>query len=200
MIVIIDYGMGNVGSIKNMIKKVGGTAEITADRDAIATAEKLILPGIGAFDTAMSNLEDLGLIDLLKTRALIDNVFLLGVCLGMHLLADGSEEGQRTGLGLIPGRVVRFKNETLKIPHMGWNGVTTRVDSPLLDGLEAEKRFYFVHSFHYVCADAGHVVGETSYGYDFTSIVQRDTIMGVQFHPEKSHKYGMRLYTNFLAL
>jgi glutamine amidotransferase len=202
MIVIIDYGMGNVGSIKNMIRKVGGTSTITADRVAIAAAEKLILPGVGAFDRAMANLADLGLIDLLRHKAQVDKVPLLGICLGMQLLADGSEEGQRAGLGLIPGRVVRFQQEdaSFKIPHMGWNYVTATTDSPLFAGLDAEKRFYFVHSYHYRCDEARHVAGETTYGYPFTSVVQEGNIMGVQFHPEKSHTYGMQVFTNYVAL
>lgn len=201
MTTIIDYGMGNLGSIKNMIKKIGHTAEITDDIEVIRRADKLILPGVGAFDRAMSNLKDLDMIALIQEKAK-EGTPILGICLGMQLLADSSEEGILPGLGLIPGKVTKFlSTPTLKVPHMGWNILNyTPNQCRLFTGFDVfeETRFYFVHSYHYVCSDAAHSVGTSAYGINFTAAVQRDNIVGVQFHPEKSHKFGMLLLKNFI--
>lgn len=203
MITVIDYGAGNIGSVLNMIKHVGGTAEVARDATGVLAAKKILLPGVGSFDNAMTRLAALGLVEPLKARA-NDGTPFLGICLGMQLLAQGSEEGAMAGLGLIPGRVRRFcfdgEAAALKVPHMGWNRATPTLDHPLVRGLEAGARFYFVHSYYFDCENAGDQLLQSTYGLDFTSGVQRGNVMGVQFHPEKSHRYGMQLIKNFVGL
>ena len=200
-IVIIDYGMGNIGSIANMFKKVGAQTVISSDLLVVEKASKLILPGVGTFDAGMKNLETRGLIPLLNFLVLEKKIPILGVCLGMQLLCKKSEEGQIPGLGWLDAEVIRFKfdrNTTnLKIPNMGWNTLDVLKPHPLSADLEAENRFYFVHSYHIVCVDQSNVLALANYGYDFAAAVVKDNIMGVQFHPEKSHKFGMRLFKNF---
>jgi imidazole glycerol-phosphate synthase subunit HisH len=201
MIVIVDYGVGNLGSIKNMFKKVGFKAEPSSDPAVLRNAEKLILPGVGAFDAGMSKLRERGLIDLLNELVLEKNVPVLGHCLGLQLMTKGSEEGHEPGLGWIDAQSVRFKfeaeNANLKIPHMGWNVLDIRRPHTLVEDLGQDARFYFVHSYHIVCANDADVVAYTDYGYNFASVIARDNIVGAQFHPEKSHKFGMRLLKNF---
>ena len=203
MIVVVDYGAGNIGSVLNMIRKAGGQAVASAKVDDLQSAQKLLLPGVGSFDNAMLKLEQLNLVEPIRDRALA-GVPLLGICLGMQLLSFGSEEGTKAGLGLIPGRVRRFhfdeKEPLLRIPHMGWNTVKVSKKHPLAEGLEADARFYFVHSYHYECEDSADELFNTHYGYDFTSGIQRGNVMGVQFHPEKSHRFGMQLFKNFIAI
>lgn len=203
MITVIDYGAGNIGSVLNMIRKVGGQALASGDAAVVAGAEKILLPGVGSFDNAVTRLGALGLMDVLRERAGAGVPF-LGICLGMQLLSEASEEGSLPGLGLIPGRVRRFRFDGdcagLKIPHMGWNRVTTAKDHALCEGLENDARFYFVHSYYYDCADPADILFRTRYGHDFASGVQRGTVMGVQFHPEKSHRFGMQLLKNFMGL
>jgi glutamine amidotransferase len=200
-IVIVDYGMGNLGSISNMLKKVGAPAVISADPDTIARADKLILPGIGAFDNGIRNLKARGLLSVLTAHAVERRKPMLGVCLGMQLLTRRSEEGVLPGLGWLDAETVRFKfapeHQTLKIPHMGWNTLTVRQPHQLFADMEDENRFYFVHSYHVACADQSNVLAQTTYGFDFASAVVRNNIMGVQFHPEKSHRFGMQLLKNF---
>lgn len=202
MITIVDYGMGNLGSIANIIRKVGGDAQITADPAVIAAATKLVLPGVGAFDTGMRNLRGCGLIEVLERRVLRDGVPILGLCLGMQLFTRSSEEGAEPGLGWIDARTVRFhlrpEHSGLKIPHMGWNLLRAERESPLLRGLAADARFYFVHSFHLECADAALALATTTHGYRFACGVARGNIMGLQFHPEKSHRFGMQIFRNYL--
>lgn len=204
MVVIVDYGLGNLGSMANMLKRVGAQVMISSDPAVIARADKLILPGVGAFDAGMKNLEARGLIPLLNARALEDRVPTLGVCLGMQLLSKRSEEGQLAGLGWLDAETVRFKFEGavagFKIPHMGWNRLVACRPHPLLAGLETENRFYFVHSYYVICADPSNELARTTYGVDFASAVVKDNIIGVQFHPEKSHRFGMRLLKNFVEL
>ncbi len=203
MITIIDYGAGNIGSVLNMIRHVGGLAEVTGNAAGVLGAKKILLPGVGSFDNAMARLARLGLVEPLKERAQ-SGVPFLGICLGMQLLANESEEGRMAGLGLIPGRVRRFcfEGETakLKIPHMGWNRVTPVRAHPLGQGMEEGARFYFVHSYYFDCEHAEDVLLRSEYGHEFTSGVQRGNVMGVQFHPEKSHRYGMQLIRNFVGL
>lgn len=203
MITVIDYGAGNIGSVLNMIKHVGGAAEVARDARAVLGARKILLPGVGSFDNAMTRLDDLGLIEPLKERASAGVPF-LGICLGMQLLANRSEEGKLEGLGLIPGQVRRFQFEaedaSLKIPHMGWNRASPAKDHPLIAGLGDDARFYFVHSFFFECEDPDSTLLRSSYGGPFTSGVQRGNVMGVQFHPEKSHRYGMQLIKNFVGI
>ena len=205
-IIIVDYKMGNLGSIANMLKKVGYPAQISDQPDAIRSATKLILPGVGAFDTAMQNIAELELAEVLRHKVLEDKVPILGVCLGMQLFANGSEEGQLPGLGWIDAKVVKFdlkkntQHSKLRIPHMGWNFINIQKQSEILKGLDNEARFYFVHSYHFVCQNEEDVLAKTFYGYDFVSMVKRANIIGAQFHPEKSHRFGMTLYRNFAEL
>lgn len=199
MITIVDYNMGNVGSIRNMLKKIGVESEITADARAIAVAKKLILPGVGSFDAGMDNLERSGLIPLLNERVLQARVPTLGICLGMHLMTRSSDEGTRQGLGWIDAQALRFRptDAAMKVPHMGWNRVLATRAAPLTDGLPAEPRFYFVHSYYVRCDDDADVLLTTQYGAPFHSAFQHGNVAGVQFHPEKSHKFGMALLRNF---
>lgn len=203
-ITIVDYGMGNLGSIQNMLKKVGCASIVSADKLAIERADKLILPGVGAFDTGMRRLGELGLIPILNRFALEKRAPVLGVCLGMQLLMGKSEEGRLPGLGLIQGEAVRFRfdpaQSNLKIPHMGWNTVSVRRPGVLLKGIVSDARFYFVHSYHVVCAREEDVLALTEYGYPFASIIQHENIMGAQFHPEKSHRFGMAMLKSFVEL
>lgn len=201
--IIVDYGLGNIGSIQNMIKKVGYDSKVSSNPSEILDASKIILPGVGAFDTGMSNLNSSGLTGVIKQKA-ESGAVILGICLGMQLLADSSEEGCLPGLGLIKGHVKKFhfgdNANKLKIPHMGWNIVNPKKNIPLFADMPEEMRFYFVHSYHYVCDKDENVAGATMYGYEFASAISSKNIYGMQFHPEKSHKFGMQLFRNFMEL
>ena len=201
MITIVDYGMGNLRSIQNMLKHLGVASEITSDKEIIGNAESLILPGVGAFDKATARINELGLRDVIISKANQDKIPILGICLGMQLLGNSSEEGHSRGLGLVDAQSVRFefgdREKQLNVPHMGWNTVFANNDHSLFRNMAAEPRFYFVHSYHVVCADKDEILGTTDYGGSFTSAIARDNIMGVQFHPEKSHTFGMALLKNF---
>jgi glutamine amidotransferase len=202
MIIIVNYGMGNVGSIANMHKKIGVPAAVSSDADAIRSADKLILPGVGAFDEGMRNLADRGLLPVLNERVVEQKTPVLGICLGMQLMTAGSEEGSRPGLGWMPGRTVRFRvnGNGLKVPHMGWNTVHPQAPSRLFGGLPVPSRFYFVHSDHVRC-DCPEVIAATvNHGYDFPAALEYGHVYGVQFHPEKSHRFGMALLKRFAAL
>jgi len=201
VITIVDYRMGNLASIANMLRKVGSEAVITSEPSAIAAATKLILPGVGAWDHGMEHLVELELVEVLRRKVVDDGTLTLGICLGMELLFEGSEEGGRAGLGWIRGRCVRFRfdggDARLKVPHMGWNVVRpARTDSLFADMAE-DAAYYFVHSYHVVCDDPGDALGYTNHGHEFVSAVQRGNLFGTQFHPEKSHKHGMRVLANF---
>ena len=203
MTVIVDYGMGNLGSIRNMLKKIGEQAVISSDPDGIRQADRLILPGVGSFDRGMRHLQQRGLLPVLNDKVRCEQTPTLGICLGMQLLTRRSEEGRLPGLGWIDGETVRFqfegRHQALKVPHMGWNTVTVARDESLFRGLtNGQTRFYFVHSYHVVCDHASDVLAQTEYGFPFIASVQRGHVMGTQFHPEKSHKYGMRLLQNFV--
>jgi len=198
MITIIDYGMGNLGSIANMVKKVGGQSFITSDLNEIKKATKLILPGVGSFDNGMSKLRELDLIDILNKKVLEDKVPIMGICLGMQLMTNFSEEGKLVGLGWIDAQSKKFVSDKLKIPHMGWNIIYQKKVSKLFDELTSEKRFYFVHSYCVSCNKEEDILTKTSYVHDFVSSFERENIIGVQFHPEKSHKFGMALFKNFV--
>ena len=200
-VTIIDYGMGNLGSIANMIKHIGHNSLITSDITRIETAEKIILPGVGNFDKAMINIISLGLLPVIKEKAITQKTPILGICLGMQLMCKYSEEGSEKGLGFIDAEVIKFsfpENYKLKIPHMGWNLVEEKKQQSIFMDTNEKQRFYFVHSFHVVCKNESDVLTTTKYGYDFVSSFSRDNIVGVQFHPEKSHKYGMSLLKNFI--
>jgi imidazole glycerol-phosphate synthase subunit HisH len=201
MIVVIDYDMGNVGSILNMVKRIGAEAIISTDKAVVRRADKLILPGVGVFDHGMHNLRESGLAPVLSERVLEYRVPVLGICLGMQLLTKGSEEGNLAGLGWIDAETVRFKFDGpangYKIPHMGWNTVSIRKPGSLLTALHDEPRFYFVHSYHVRCHQETDILATTCYGYEFPSAIARDNIFGTQFHPEKSHRFGMRVLKDF---
>lgn len=201
MITIVDYGMGNLGSIRNMLKRIGVQSEITGDPEKIEQAGKIILPGVGAFDAAMQLINSGGLLEVLNKKALVEKVPVLGICLGMQLLTESSEEGVLPGLNWINAKTLRFpKNEKLKIPHMGWNFTRIVSSSPLTENFTEEFRFYFVHSYCVHVTDENNSILKTSYGIEFDSAIRKDNIFGVQFHPEKSHKYGMTLLKNFALL
>lgn len=198
MITIVDYGMGNLGSIKNMLKKIGVPSLISSATADIKAAEKLILPGVGAFDNGMKNLAERGLIELLNHKVSVEKTPVLGICLGMQLMSKTSEEGVRSGLGWLNAQTQRFSlPSSFKIPHMGWNTVAIQKEHPLFIDMPQGLRFYFVHSYHVVCLDSSAVLTQTQYGITFTSAVAQGNVCGVQFHPEKSHKFGMKLLANF---
>ncbi len=199
MITIVDYGMGNLGSIQNMFKRIKVESEITGEVDQIAKAKKLLLPGVGAFDAAMQKIADSGIQEVLNHKATSEKIPVMGICLGMQLLTRSSEEGKLPGLGWVQADTCRFRPEdpALKVPHMGWNLVHKQNESPLISDLPPEPRFYFVHSFFVRCDQPSDVLTTTHYGIDFHSIIQHDNIFGAQFHPEKSHKFGMKILENF---
>jgi glutamine amidotransferase len=202
VITIVDYGMGNVGSVVNMLKRIGVAATVASRPEQIAAAGKLLLPGVGSFDAAMQCIESRGLRASLDERVLGARVPVLGICLGMQLLARSSEEGVRPGLGWIPAVVHSFRGripEGLKVPHMGWNVVRMGRQSVLTDSLRDvdEVRFYFVHSYFVECYDRTHSIMTADYGVGFDVGVEAGNIFGVQFHPEKSHRFGMRILESF---
>lgn len=200
MLVIVDYGMGNLGSIKNMLKKLGYESIITSDIDMIKIATKLILPGVGAFDYGMSQIKKLDMVDILNHKVLVEKTPVLGICLGMQLMTQGSEEGISKGLGWIKGKACKFISGSFKIPHMGWNTIHVCKKNWLFDEAEDEKRFYFVHSYYVQCYDKEDILTTTQYATEFVSSFQKNNIYGVQFHPEKSHKFGMHLLKNFMEI
>lgn len=200
MITIVNYGMGNLGSVQNMLKRIGTPCKISSDLKEIEAAEKILLPGVGAFDAAIQKIDELGLRSVLVHKAIDQKVPFLGICLGMQLLTRSSEEGVLKGLDLIPAQTIKFKfdnNPSLKIPHMGWNFVKQNNPSKLTEGFTSDYRFYFVHSYKVVCDKNENSILKTDHGGEFDSAIQKDNIYGAQFHPEKSHKYGMHLLTNF---
>jgi imidazole glycerol-phosphate synthase subunit HisH len=203
MITIVDYKTGNLGSIQNILKRIGEKSVITSDKNEIAQATKLILPGVGTFDTGMRNLAELDLVGILDKKVLVEKIPVLGICLGMQLLSTGSEEGSIRGLGWIDGETIRFifiNSQEYKIPHMGWNFIQQHKKSNLFDNMFPDPRFYFVHSFYFKANDPADILTTTSYEIEFTSAIEKANIIGVQFHPEKSHKFGMKLLKNFVDL
>jgi imidazole glycerol-phosphate synthase subunit HisH len=202
-VAIVDYGMGNLHSVKRKLERIGVDPHVTADPDDVLRADKLLLPGVGHFGRAMEQLDSLGLLPALNEAVVHQKTPILGICLGMQLLATGSEEGGTRGLGWIDADVVRFKiddTRRFKVPHMGWNGVQVTRPNPLLEEATERSEFYFVHSFHMACRDEADVACLTEYSYPFVSAVQRENVFGVQFHPEKSHDAGEDLLRNFLHL
>lgn len=201
-VTIIDYGVGNLGSIQNMLKKLGAQSEIASEVCAIERATKIILPGVGAFDAGMTQLNQSGLRPTLDAAVLQRRVPVAGICLGMQLMTEGSEEGILPGLGWVQAKTIRFMpapNETMKIPHMGWSVVKKSKHSPILELLDNEPRFYFVHSYHVDCRDREDVLLTAQYGsIQFDAAFEHRNILGFQFHPEKSHRFGMTLLKAFI--
>lgn len=204
MPVIIDYGVGNIGSVQNMIRKVGGSASIGSTVDDIARAKILILPGVGAFDSGISNLRSTGLIDVLNQRVLIDKVPVLGICLGAQLMTKSSDEGKESGLGWFDAHTLRMNFEGLPgrwpLPNVGWRNVSAQNGYKMLDSIEGDPRFYFVHSFYMSVNDPELISMTACYGYDFACGLRHENIHCAQFHPEKSHVFGMQFFRNFLEM
>ena len=204
MITIINYGAGNLASIQNMLRVLNVDCEITGDPQTISRAEKLILPGVGAFDHGMQRLHELNLIEVLNQKVLGEKTPILGICLGVQLFTKRSDEGTLPGLGWIDAETVRFNQSSLaendRVPHMGWRDVEINQASKLAKELPTDSRFYFVHSYHLRCNSPEDVLFSARYGYSFPSGVEKENIYGVQFHPEKSHRFGKKLLSNYAAL
>jgi len=201
MITILDYGVGNVHSIKNIIRKAGFTAILTSDPEVVYKSSKIILPGVGSYDNAISKLQQSELFDCVNQRVLVEKTPILGVCLGVQLFCQNSEEGKLNGFKWFDASVHKFalsRMGKLKVPHMGWANVHVKKESRLFDNMYENPRFYFVHSYHLICNNPSDVLGTTEHGYEFVSAIENQNIVGVQFHPEKSHKFGLKLYQNFI--
>lgn len=200
MVTIVDYGVGNLTSVQNMFRKAGIDARICNDKNEIVSADKIILPGMGAFDNCMQKYNASGFRDIVEQKVLQDKIPVLGICVGLQMLMESSAEGNLPGLGWIKGRTVKFDKSKMqeenKVPNMGWLDVTAKKESELLKDIE-ESRFYFAHSFHVQPADVQDILITASYGYEFTAGIEKGNILGVQFHPEKSHRFGMQLFKNF---
>jgi imidazole glycerol-phosphate synthase subunit HisH len=197
MISIIDYGVGNLGSLLNIHKRIGLEAQIANTDQQIRQSTHLILPGVGSFDTAMRKLDDSRLREALEESVLVRKTPTLGICLGMQMMMESSEEGNSQGLGWVKGKARRFQvPNNVKIPHMGWNKVRVARENSLIER-NMDSRYYFVHSYFVDCSDAEDVIATTEHSGDFVSAFQRDNVYGVQFHPEKSHSYGKILLTKF---
>lgn len=204
MITIVDYGLGNIQAFVNTYKRLNIEVKVAKSASELAGADHLILPGVGAFDHAMD------LLNAAKMRSALDELVhekkvpVLGICVGMQILADSSDEGAGRGLGWVPGRVRTFKSDPLAaampLPHMGWNDVDPVAGNQLFKGIETDSRFYFLHSFFFECAEEKYATATASYGTDFACVVQSDNVYGVQFHPEKSHRFGSILLKNFAEL
>lgn len=199
MIGIIDYGLGNVRAFENIYRGLNIEARLVRSTEDVETADHLILPGVGAFDWAMTRLEQSGMYEALNRRVLLDAIPVLGVCVGMQIMATKSEEGTMTGLGWVPGLVKRLDeaklNQRTHLPHMGWNKVEVTRD-PLFNGID-DPQFYFLHSYFFDPDDTSHAIAHSEYGAKFASTIRRDNVWATQFHPEKSHHWGIRLLKNF---
>lgn len=204
MISIVDYSLGNIGAFLNMYKRMNVPAKAVRTADELADATRIVLPGVGAFDHAMELLDASGMRGMLDRKVMEERVPVVGICVGMQILADTSEEGQGRGLGWVPGTVRHFRSmpmpDDLPLPHMGWNDVAPTNDGGLFSGLQQDARFYFLHSFYYEPADPADSAATATYGSPFACAVRRDNVWGVQFHPEKSHHFGAMLLKNFAEL
>jgi len=202
-VVIVNYGMGNLRSIQKKFDWEGKRALISDNLKEIENASKLILPGVGHFAAAVQKMKSMNLWELLNYKVLEEKIPVLGICLGMQLMAKKSEEGNEEGFGWFDAEIIRFKVQNslrYKIPHIGWNDVITKKESPLFTDIEKMQKFYFVHSYHVVARNQDDILTETDYEYTFVSAIAKDNIFGVQFHPEKSHEQGLKLLTNFYKL
>jgi len=200
MLVIIDYGMGNLRSVEKAFKRINASPIVSSKIEDIEKATKLVLPGVGFFKAGMDRLRELGLIEVLNRKVLEEKTPILGICLGMQLFTSHSEEGDVEGLNWIPSKTIAFNLKTYKVPHMGWNTLTLNQDAPLFKGVDLEETYYFVHSYYVQCQNVENILCTTEYEIDFHSCIVKDNIVGVQFHPEKSHKSGLKLLENFIAL
>lgn len=200
-ITIVDYGCGNPASIRNMLKKLGIKATITSEAEDILTSNRIIFPGVGAFDYGAESIQEKGIAEALEQRVIRDGVPILGICVGMQLFARRSDEGELPGLGWIDGDVLAFDRARLgptdRVPHMGWASLNVTQPETALHGFHEDPRFYFVHSYHMACDDPADVAATAHHGYDFCAAVAHGNLIGVQFHPEKSHRFGMTLLRNF---
>ena len=200
MIGIINYGSGNIIAIKNIFRVIGVESKIINTQKDLYEVDKFILPGVGDFDECISKFKSLTYFDELMNKIVNEKIHILGICVGMHMLAEKSEEGELKGLGLIPGCVKKFNKKNFsyeaKTPHLGWNKISKIHNDTILDNVDEEKGFYFLHNYHYVSSNE-YVLAESTHGYSFPSIVKNNNIYGVQFHPEKGHKNGMKLFENF---
>lgn len=200
MIVIVDYGMGNLRSIQKSFQRLHVDVSISSDRHVISNAKKLILPGVGHFAAGMKQLQEANLLESLQQKVMIEKVPILGICLGMQLFARKSEEGNANGLGWIDAEVIRFRvcdQKRFKVPHIGWNSIEVQKESSLLQHWNQDQLFYFVHSYHMTCNDPVDILSTSVYDVRFVSAVQKGNIFGTQFHPEKSHRNGMQILKNF---
>ena len=204
MIGIVDYGLGNIQAFVNIYKKSNLPAQVVSSPETMRESDHLILPGVGSFDWAMSRLNDSGLRETLDDLVIREQRPILGICVGMQMMSDASDEGEAEGLGWIRGRVVQFDHAKFAVathlPHMGWNDVAPRSDEPLFAQLETGSRFYFLHSYYFAPRDGSHSMSVTEYGGEFASSVRKDNVYGVQFHPEKSHHWGVQLLRNFASV
>jgi glutamine amidotransferase len=204
MITIIDYGSGNINAIKNIYERLNIKYEFAQSIETIEKADHIILPGVGAFDETINTLQNKGFIETLNKKVQVDKVPILGICVGMQMLADSSEEGTLDGLGWIHGKVKKFDKNLIpgkpKIPHLGWNSIEVVRDCDLFRNIDPEVGFYFVHSYYYECDNSDNILANCTYGKEFHAAVNKDNIYGVQFHPEKSHDNGIQLLKNFANL
>lgn len=197
MIVIIDLNLGNVGAIKNMLRKIGVDSKVSNKKNDILSATKLILPGVGSFDTGMINIKKKGILNCIEKKVKKEFIPILGICLGMQMMMQRSDEGKQKGLGWIKGEVKKFRLNELKVPHMGWNKINVVKETKITDKLDLNSKFYFVHSYYVSVNNSDDIVSLSKYGLEFTSAINHKNYYGVQFHPEKSHKFGMALLSNF---
>ena len=203
MIAILNYGLGNLASIKNMFKRIGVEAEITDNHDVIKNATKILLPGVGHFKQGMTNLKEGGFVELLQEEVVVNKKPILGICLGAQLMTKHSEEGDVDGLGWVDANTVKFDTQKLgrlPVPHMGWSDVAFASDIELWKDVKEDPRFYFVHSYHFSFNNKEDVAATADYGYEFACAFKRGNVYGTQFHPEKSHKFGMKVFENFSKL
>jgi len=204
MIAIIDYGSGNVHAVSTLLEKQNIKHCLTDDIVTLKSSDKYILPGVGAFDPSMKTLRETGLLETLNEEVLVNKKPVLGICVGMHLLSEGSDEGQEVGLGWISGRVRKIQlSEDMpppRLPHMGWNSINPKKDTPLFNNIDMDHGFYFLHSYYFDAANSADIAAEVEFGSDMTCAVIKDNMFGMQFHPEKSHSNGMKLFSNFAAL
>lgn len=204
MIKIIDYGLGNIRAFVNVFERLNIKVETVSRKESLSNASKIILPGVGAFDHAMLSLNQSGLGEILEHKVLVEKIPILGICVGMQMLASSSDEGKLPGLNWIEGKVRLFDSSKVpfitKLPHMGWNTIESNFINPILRGFNDESRFYFLHSYYFDAITEENVISKTEYGVSFASAINKDNIFGVQFHPEKSHQNGVRLLENFAKL